>query len=378
MEQFELIIPTLFGLEAFAAREVRALGYETTQVEDGRVTFFGGWDAVCRANLWVRCGERVLIKIAEFEAHTFDALFEQAKAIAWDRWLPKDAAFPVKGHCLKSTLASVRDCQAILKKAIAASLSASYGINWFEEDGAVYQLQFSILKNRVTLMLDTSGAGLHKRGYRQASNAAPLRETLAAAMVALSHWKYEYPLADPFCGSGTIPIEAALYKRNIAPGLARSFAAEQFSQLSPTLWAKHRAEAEAAKKEVPLQIHAADIDPKTAALAAENARIAGVADAVRPCVGDARAFSAKEAYGTIICNPPYGERLGDQQACEQLYRAIGKSFTALDNWSYYMITSHEHFEALFGKKANKKRKLYNGMIRCNVYQYFGARPPKNN
>ena len=228
---FEIIIPTLFGLEAFVGRELKALGYPPTQVEDGRVTFLGDFRAVVIANLWVRCGERVLIKIAEFEALSFEELFEKTKACNWCDWILENAAFPVKGYSLKSKLASVRDCQAIIKKAIAASLSAKRNAEWLSETGPVYQIQFSILKDRVTLMLDTSGEGLHKRGYRKISNAAPLKETIAAAMVQLSYWKYEYPLADPFCGSGTIPIEAAMLKKNIAPGLSRRFAAEDFLQI---------------------------------------------------------------------------------------------------------------------------------------------------
>ena len=223
MEKFEIIIPTIFGLEAFVSREVRALGYETTSVEDGRVTFLGDYRAICRANLWVRTGERVLIKVAEFEARTFSELFDSTKAIDWSRWIGKDNAFPVTGFCLKSVLASMRDCQSIIKKAIVDSMSQKYGITHFEETGAVYQIRFSVMKDRVTLMLDTTGDGLHKRGYRAVSNAAPLKETIAASMIMLSHWKYEYPLADPLCGSGTIPIEAAMIKRNIAPGLTRGF-----------------------------------------------------------------------------------------------------------------------------------------------------------
>ena len=217
MDKFEIIIPTIFGLEAFCSREVRSLGYETTSVEDGRVTFMGDWEAVCRANLWIRTGERVMIKIAEFNAVTFDELFEATKAVSWADWLPENAAFPVTGFCLKSQLASMRDCQAIIKKAIVDSMAKKYQRTIFEESGVVYQIRFSVMKDRVTLMIDTTGDGLHKRGYRAQSNAAPLKETIAAALVYLSHWKYEYPLADPMCGSGTIPIEAAMIKRNIAP-----------------------------------------------------------------------------------------------------------------------------------------------------------------
>ncbi len=376
MGQFEIIIPTIFGMETFVKNELRGLGYEATNVEDGKVTFLGDELAVARANIGIRTGERVLIKIAEFTAVTFDELFEGTKAVDWSCWIGKDAAFPVKGFCLKSTLASVRDCQAIIKKAVADSLSAKYGVTWLPEEGEVYQIQFSVFKDRVTLMIDTSGEGLHKRGYRRQANLAPLKETIAAAMVMMSHWKYEYPLADPLCGSGTIPIEAAMIKRNIAPGLKRSFAAEKFVQIPEKLWSEARLEGESLIKNVPLEIFAYDIDEKTVEVAAQNALIAGVGDAVMPKVGDVRDFSNELSYGTVICNPPYGERLGDKEESEELYKIMGKRFSMLDKWSYYIITSNESFEENFGKKASKKRKIYNGMLKCNIYQYFGPRPPK--
>ncbi len=376
MEKFEIIIPCIFGLEAFVAKEVRRLGYETSLVEDGRVTFMGDRNAVCRANLWIRCGERILIKIGEFTAFSFEELFEKTKALDWTRWLPENAAFPVKGFCLKSTLASMRDCQAIIKKAVVSSLSEKYGIEWFNEDGPQYQIQFSVMKDRVTLMIDTSGDGLHKRGYRQHSNAAPLKETIASAMLMLSYWRFEYPLADPFCGSGTIPIEAAMFKRNIAPGLQRSFAAEGFDQISDKMWAEAREEALSLKRNTPLEIFASDLDPACAELTAKNAEIAGVADCIHTSVADATKFCSDIAYGSIICNPPYGERLSDALECEKLYAGMGKAFLKLPDWSCYILASDEHFEEHFGKKADKRRKIYNGMIKCNIYQYFGKRPEK--
>ena len=376
MEQFEIIIPVIFGLEAFVSREIRALGYETTSVEDGRVTFMGDAKAICRANLWVRCGERVMIKVAEFEARTFTELFDATKAVDWSQWIPADAAFPVTGFCLKSVLASMRDCQSIIKKAVVDSLGAKYSITHFEETGATYQIRFSIMKDRVTLMIDTTGDGLHKRGYRAISNAAPLKETIAAAMIMLSHWKYEYPLADPLCGSGTIPIEAAMIKRNIAPGLTRGFLSEHFVYCPEKLWKECREEAEALKKNVPLEIFASDIDAKTIEIAKNNAIVAGVGDAVIPTVKNVADFYTDIPYGTIIANPPYGERLGDEKVCRELYAEMGKAFRKLDKWSYYILTSNEGFESTFGKKADKKRKLYNGMLKCNIYQYFGERPPK--
>ena len=311
MEKFEIIITTLFGLESLVAREVRRLGYETTSVEDGRVTFMGDNEAVCRANMWIRTGERVLIKTAEFTAVTFDELFEKTKAVDWSKWIGKNDAFPVKGYSLKSTLASVRDCQAIIKKATA-------------------------------------------------------------------DWKFEYPLCDPFCGSGTIPIEAAMIKRNIAPGINREFAAQNFAWIDEELWVKSVEEAKSLERNVPLEIYAYDIENEYVELTNENALIAGVGDFVKAEKGDARKIHFDMPYGTIICNPPYGERIGEIKECEKLYKEIGKSFNALDKWSYYIIASNENFESLFGKKANKKRKLYNGMIKCNLYQFFGERPPKTN
>lgn len=377
MDKFEIIIPTIFGLEAFVSRELKALGYETTTVEDGRVSFMGDLEAVCRSNIWIRCGERVLIKVAEFNAVTFDELFEKTKACDWSKWLSKLSQFPVTGFCLKSQLASTRDCQSIIKKAIVDSLSKKYNISYFEETGPLYQVRFSIMKDRVTLMLDTSGDGLHKRGYRAISNAAPLKETIAASMVMLSRWKYEYPLLDPMCGSGTIPIEAAMIKRNIAPGKTRAFLGEKYTQYEGTkLWDLAREEASDLEKDVPLEIFASDIDKDTIEIAVKNAQIAGVGDAVRPKVLDVNDFSSDLKYGTVICNPPYGERLGDEESVHKLYAQMGKTFKKLDKWSYYIMTSNEEFEKHFNKKADKKRKIYNGMLKCNIYQYFGQRPPK--
>lgn len=374
MENIEITVPTLLGMEAFAAKEIRRLGYETTAVEDGRITFSGDLEAVCRTNIQLRTGERALIKIGEFQALSFEELFEKTYSLDWERWIGKNSAFPVKGHCLKSKLASTRDAQAIIKKAIAKRLSQKYGIEWLPEDGNVYQIQFSIMKDKVTLMIDTSGEPLHKRGYRQKSNLAPLRETIAAAMVMMSYWKFEYPLCDPFCGSGTIPIEAAMFKRNIAPGINRSFAAQNFVQFEPQLWEKAREEAKSLERDIPLEIYAYDIDADTVSLAERNARIAGVEKYIKFKCTDAADFYTETPNGTIICNPPYGERLSDKKECEILYRKIGKTFSRLNNWSYYILTSHEGFEEIFGRKADKRRKLYNGMIKCNVYQYFGKKP----
>lgn len=374
MEKFDIAVPCLFGLESFTAKELRRLGIKEVSAEDGRVNFSGSYDDIIRANLWLRTGERVLIKIAEFNAVTFEELYEGTKSAAWSRFLPKNAAFPVSGYSLKSTLASVRDCQAIIKKAAADSLSQSYGISWLPEDGALYRIRFSVFKDKVSIMLDTSGEGLHKRGYRRLSNAAPLKETIAAAMVMMSFWHFEDELADPFCGSGTIPIEAAMFKRNIAPGLLRSFAFEDFDATDKKHVAAMREEACASARNTPLCISASDIDSECVELAAENARIAGVGDAVKPFCANAVDFASKNPCGSIICNPPYGERMSDTKKCEELYSALGRTFSRLDRWSYYILAADEAFETHFGRRADKRRKVYNGMIKCNVFQYYGNRP----
>ncbi len=369
-ETFELMVPTLLGLESFTAREVRNLGYETTAVEDGRVSFTGDWEAVCLANLWIRTGERVLIKVSEFHAETFEELFQGVYNAGLAHFIPADAAFPVKGYSLRSKLSSVPDCQAIIKKAAAKSLCEKYGVSWMEESGAVYQLQFSIMKDKVTLSIDTTGTPLHKRGYRAVSNAAPLRETIASAMVMMSRWKYENPLADPFCGSGTIPIEAAMIKRNIAPGLHRHFASERFFQTGKKLWEDMREEAVWEERDVPLEILASDRDPACVELTSQNAAKAGLGKWIKPTIADARDFSSSIPGGTIITNPPYGERMGEKKECEALYKAIGRRFSALEDWAYVILTSRRNFEKLFDREASKRRKIYNGMLRCDVYQYF--------
>lgn len=371
--KFEIIIPTLFGMEAFVSREVRRLGYETTSVEDGRVAFIGDYEAICRANMWIRTGERVLVKLGEFEALTFSDLFDRVYEIDWARWITPNGAFPVKGYSLKSQLASVPSCQSIIKKAVAKKLSLAYGIEQLPEDGEMYQIQFSIMKDRVTIMLDTSGVPLHKRGYRHNSNTAPLRETIAAAMVTMSFWKFEQPFLDPFCGSGTIPIEAAMFKRNIAPGMNRTFAAQQFPYIDAKLWKNALEEAKSSVHNVPLEIYASDIDPDCVKLTKDNADKAGVGEFITISHCDARKAFIDKSDGTIITNPPYGERMGDKKECEKLYREIGENFARFDNWAKYILVPNEDFEKLFGPKANKKRKIYNGMLKCNIYQYFNKK-----
>lgn len=362
-------VPTLMGLESFTARELKRLGYET-KTQDGRVSFEGETEDICRANMFLRTGERVLIVVGEFEAFSFEELFEKTKALPWHEFLDKNAAFPVKGHTLKSQLASVRDCQAIIKKAIAVSLSQKYGVEWLEESGVSFKIQFNIYKDKVSLMIDTSGEPLHKRGYRTKSNLAPLRETIAASIVMLSYWRFEDILWDPFCGSGTIPIEAACFKKNIAPGIKRGFAAEDFPFIEKSAWDRAREEARSNERDLKLRIIASDIDKECIKISEENAMRAGVKNDIEFKALNALDLTCEFSGGTIMCNPPYGERIGEKKECEELYRGLSKVFCGLDNWSMYLLTSNENFESLFGKKADKKRKLYNGMIKCDLYQYF--------
>lgn len=376
-DRFEIVVPTLLGLEAMVSKELYRLGYDSKRTEDGRVIFDGDYDAVCRANMWLRCGERVLIKVGEFKCETADELYEGVKALDWERFLEKNDAFPVKGHTIRSVLNSDRNSQIIIKKAIADRLGEKYGISWMPEDGPTYQVQFTIINNTATLMLDTTGIALHKRGYRAKSNLAPLRETIAAAMVMISYWKFEEPLWDPFCGSGTIPIEAAMFKRNIAPGLMRNFAFENFRQIDKLMIDETITEArDEMHKDVVLNITATDIDPYAVELTKNNAKKAGVSDFITVKEADATNIFTDVACGSIITNPPYGERLSDNNECKRLYSAINNSFSKLDKWSYYILTSHEEFEREFGRKADRRRKIYNGMLRCWLYQYYGNKPNK--
>ncbi|MBR0366157.1 MAG: class I SAM-dependent RNA methyltransferase [Clostridia bacterium] len=376
-DRFEIVIPTLFGLEALVSKELFRLGYDAKRVENGRVIFDGDHDAVIRSNLWLRCGERVLIKAGEFRAETADELFEGTKAVEWERFIGRNDSFPVKGHTTRSTLSSDRNSQIIIKKAMADRLGGVYGLSWLPETDTEYQIQFTIIDNNVTLMIDTTGAALHKRGYRVRSNLAPVRETIAAAMVMLSYWKFEEPLCDPFCGSGTIPIEAAMFKRNIAPGLKRSFAFEKFPQIEKSdIDAIKREAREEEHRDVTLDIKASDIDPKAVELTSRNAASAGVDGFIRVSQSDARHITVKGPCGTIITNPPYGERLMSEEECRRLYRDIGRSFSGLDRWSYYILTSHNDFEREFGRRADRVRKIYNGMLQCRLYQFYGNKPKK--
>ena len=369
MTNYEFSVPTLFGLEGIAGEELRRLNLENVRVENGRVLFSGGQAALAKASVGLRTGERVLIVLADFPAKTFEELFQGVFRTPLEEYIPKDGAFPVKGHCLNSQLMSVPDCQAIVKKAASRRLGEKYGVSWLPETGAKYQLQFSIMNDRAQLYLDTTGPGLHKRGYRAVGNDAPLRETLAAAMVLLTKYRGREFLWDPFCGSGTIPIEAALIAKNRAPGLGRKFAAEGFAWADAIIWADARQEARDREFHGKYRILGSDNDPKCVSLSMANARKAGVADVITFQDGDATKMDLPCQSGILICNPPYGQRMLEQQSAQRLYGALGRHLKYADGWKKYIITSEPEFEHYFGKRCDKKRKLYNGMIKCDYYMY---------
>ena len=369
MTNYEFSVPTLFGLEGIAGEELRRLNLENVRVENGRVLFSGDQAALAKASVGLRTGERVLIVLADFPAKTFEELFQGVYRTPLEEYIPKDGAFPVKGHCLNSQLMSVPDCQAIVKKAASRRLGEKYGVSWLPETGAKYQLQFSIMNDRAQLYLDTTGPGLHKRGYRAVGNDAPLRETLAAAMVLLTKYRGREFLWDPFCGSGTIPIEAALIAKNRAPGLGRKFAAEGFAWADAKIWADARQEAKDREFHGKYRILGSDNDPKCVSLSMANARKAGVADVITFQDGDATKMDLPCQSGILICNPPYGQRMLEQQSAQRLYGALGRHLKYADGWKKYIITSEPEFEHYFGKRCDKKRKLYNGMIKCDYYMY---------
>lgn len=375
MNQIELIATAAFGLESIVANELKKLGYENLKVANGRVDFTADLNAIARCNLWLRSADRVLLKVGEFEARSFEELFEQTKALAWRDWLPENAEFPVEGKSIQSQLFSVPDCQAIVKKAIVEKMKEHYPRKWFDETGPRYRIQVALLKDKVTLTIDTSGAGLHKRGYRKLSSEAPLKETLAAALVTISRWKADRALIDPFCGSGTIPLEAAMIGRNIAPGLERDFAAENWPQISPNLWQQAREEArDSILHQQRLGIMGFDIDASVLDLCRYHAKQLGLQKDLSFQQGDVRQLRSAYNYGYLICNPPYGERLSELPEVEKLYRDMGSVFKTLNTWSFYIISSHPRFEHLLSRQADKKRKLYNGRIQCNYYQFFGPKP----
>lgn len=378
MSKYDLIATSAMGLEAIVAKEVRDLGYDC-QVENGRISFKGDELAIVRSNLWLRTADRIKLKVGEFKATTFDELFEKTKALPWEQFLPENAEFPVSGKSVKSKLFSVSDCQAIVKKAIVDRLKNKYKkTGWFEENGALFKIEVSLLKDVALLTIDCSGAGLHRRGYRVGQGEAPIKETLAAALVSLTNWTPDRPFVDPFCGSGTIPIEAALIGQNIAPGFNREFVSEGWDWMTDKTWDEGRVEAEdLAKYDQPLDITGSDVDHRMVKIANENAFEAGLGDLVTFKQMQVKDFTTNKEYGVIVGNPPYGERLGDKEAVEKMYREMGQAFAPYDTWSVYMLTSNEDFEACYGKPATKKRKLFNGFIRTDYYQYWGKRPPRN-
>ncbi|MGC7872301.1 THUMP domain-containing class I SAM-dependent RNA methyltransferase [Desulfosporosinus sp. SYSU MS00001] len=378
MAKLQLIATAAFGLESIVARELKELGYFDQVVENGKVTYVADELGICRSNIWLRSSDRVLLKIGSFKAMTFEELFQETKKLPWEEWLPEDANFPVQGKSIKSKLFSVSDCQAIVKKAIVERLKEKYGRSWFEETGPRYQIEVALLNNEATLTIDTSGLGLHKRGYRKLAGQAPLKETLAAAMVQLSHWHKERALLDPFCGTGTILIEAAMIALNQAPGLKRSFDAEKWQCISKEFWQEAFQEAlDLQEHSKDLHIYGSDIDPKALSLARIHAQEAGLSDLIHFQRLPVAEVGSRYNYGHIITNPPYGERLGQKDEIEQLYLELGETFNRLENWSLHVITNQQYPERLMGRRWDKSRKLYNGRLECHYYQFFGPRPPRN-
>lgn len=363
-----LVCPCLFGLESVLAGEIRRMGGQQVTVQDGRVMFEGDETMIARANLGLRTAERVLIRLGEFPARTFDELLEGVKALDFESFIGSTDAFPVKGYSLNSVLKSVPDCQKIIKKAAVESLKQAYGISWFEETGSVHQIQFSLFKDVATIMLDTSGAGLHKRGYRQQSNAAPIKETLAAGMLDLAHLKADSCFCDPFCGSGTFVIEAVTKALNIAPGLKRAFAVEKWGLLPVSVFESERARAfDLIRRDAPFEAFGMDIDPQAVELTRMNAKKAGVSGRVRLQCADIASFELPKPGTVVVTNPPYGERMLEVKQAQQIYRTMGERFTG---GNFYIISPDEEFEHYFGRKAVKRRKLYNGMLRCQYYMYY--------
>ena len=379
MNTFELIVPCHFGLEAVMKKEILDLGYEVSQVEDGRVTFIGDAEAICRANIFLRTTERVLLKVGSFHAETFEDLFQGTRAIPWEEYLPKDAKFWVaKASSIKSKLFSPSDIQSIMKKAMVERMKKAYGIDWFPENGASFPLRVFLHKDTVTVALDTTGESLHKRGYRTLTSKAPITETLAAALIMLTPWKSDRILVDPFCGSGTFPIEAAMIAANMAPGMNREFLSEDWKHLIPRkCWYDAMDEAnDLVDLSVQTDIQGYDIDGDIVRAARANAKAAGVDELIHFQQRSVSDLSHPKKYGFLITNPPYGGRIEDKKNLPELYKTIGERFAALDSWSAYIITAYEDTERYFGRKADKNRKIYNGMMKTYFYQFLGPKPPR--
>lgn len=369
--KINFVVPCLLGLEGLIAAELRFLGAEDVAAENGRVLFSGDEYILARANINSRFSERVQIMVGSFEAISFEELFEMTKALPWETWINQNDSFPIKGYSIKSALFSVSDCQSIIKKAVVERLKQKYRQEWFEETGPLHQVQFSILKNKVSLLLDTSGAGLHKRGYRLDANTAPIKETLAAALCSISELRPYHKLYDPMCGSGTILIEGAMIAKNIAPCLNRNFSAERWEIIPENVWSSERERARSLVRAAEdFFAFGSDIDQKSIDLAKMNAKRAGVDSTINLITSDMRTFQPQTERGTLICNPPYGERMLDIEQSEHLYKDMGLIFKPRNGWSYSVISPSETFEESFGRKADKRRKLYNGMIKCQVFMYY--------
>lgn len=376
MSKYTLIATSSFGIESLVAQELRNLGCHGMTIENGKVIFPGDEKDIARCNIWLRTADRVLIKMAEFKATDYEELFQETQKVRWEEVIPIDGKIHVVGKSVRSRLTSVPDCQAIVKKSIIKSMKRRYKVDQFPESGPVYKIEISLLKDVGTITIDTTGRGLHKRGYREDTGKAPLRENLAAALVILSRWTPERVLADPLCGSGTIPIEAALIGKNVAPGVNRNFVAETWKHMTKKLWDDVREDARRQENNRSFRISASDSDGQVLRKARDNAVNAGVGDLISFQRQQVENFRSPRKYGCLICNPPYGERVGETREVESLYRSLGEVFSRLDSWSFFVLTAHPGFESFFGKKADKNRKLYNGNIKCYFYEYFGPLPPR--
>ncbi|NLM06155.1 MAG: class I SAM-dependent RNA methyltransferase [Tissierellia bacterium] len=378
MGKYNLHATVAFGLEAITKRELIGLGMENVRVEDGKVRFSGDEYDIAKANLWLRTADRVLLEVGEFKALSFTELFDKTREIPWEEYIPEDGNFTVDGSSVKSKLFSISDSQSIVEKAIVERLKENYkGVDWFEKTGARYKVKVALLRDIATITIDTTGESLHKRGYRKRQAIAPIKETLAAAMVMLSFWKPERPLFDPFCGSGTILVEAALIGKNIAPGLDRSFVAETWDMIDPKVWKEERVKAlKEIRNDVKLNLLGSDIDRKLVLIARDNAFNLGLEDDIAFTIKDFRDVDLKDDYGVLITNPPYGERISEIDEAKELYKDLGEKMKDLKTWSIYVITNHEDFEKSYGRKADRKRKLFNGNIKTDYYQFYGERPPR--